>query len=91
MGGEGEERLAKGASGESRVGSLVRCGMSDRDVIVVGAGPAGSTAATVLARRGRDVLLLDRAEFPRDKVCGDGIPPGTVGILNDLGMSGRAA
>jgi geranylgeranyl reductase family protein len=61
--------------------------MSDRDVIVVGAGPAGSTAATVLARRGRDVLLLDRAEFPRDKVCGDGIPPGTVGILNDLGMA----
>ncbi|HXV13255.1 MAG TPA: NAD(P)/FAD-dependent oxidoreductase [Candidatus Krumholzibacteria bacterium] len=61
--------------------------MNDRDVIVVGAGPAGSTAASVLARRGRDVLLVDRAEFPRDKVCGDGIPPGTVGILNELGMA----
>lgn len=58
-----------------------------RDVIIVGAGPAGSTAATVLARRGRDVLLLDRAEFPRDKPCGDGIPPGTVGILNELGLA----
>lgn len=57
------------------------------DVIIVGAGPAGSTAAASLARRGRSVLLLDRAEFPRDKVCGDGIPPGTVGILNDLGMT----
>ena len=60
---------------------------SNCDVIVVGAGPAGSTAAIVLARAGRNVLLLDRAEFPRDKVCGDGIPPGTVGILNDLGMA----
>jgi geranylgeranyl reductase family protein len=56
------------------------------DVIVVGAGPAGSTAAASLARRGRDVLLLDRAVFPRDKPCGDGIPPGTVGILHDLGL-----
>jgi geranylgeranyl reductase family protein len=61
--------------------------MSVFDVIVVGAGPAGSTAAAVLARRGRDVVLLDRAPFPRDKVCGDGIPPGTVGILHDLGMA----
>jgi menaquinone-9 beta-reductase len=57
-----------------------------RDVVIVGAGPAGSSAAAALARRGRDVLLLDRAEFPRDKPCGDGIPPGTVAILNDLGM-----
>ena len=56
------------------------------DVIIVGAGPAGSTAAASLARRGRDVLLLDRAEFPRDKPCGDGIPPGTVAILHDLGL-----
>ncbi len=61
------------------------------DVIVVGAGPAGSTAAASLARRGRDVLLVDRAEFPRDKPCGDGIPPGTVGILHDLGMRDELA
>jgi len=60
--------------------------MSRHDVIVVGAGPAGATAAANLARRGHDVMLLDRATFPRDKTCGDGIPPGTVGILNDLGM-----
>ncbi|HET6347827.1 MAG TPA: FAD-dependent oxidoreductase, partial [Candidatus Krumholzibacteria bacterium] len=56
------------------------------DVIVVGAGPAGSAAAAALARRGRDVLMLDRAEFPRDKPCGDGIPPGTIGLLHDLGL-----
>jgi len=60
--------------------------MSTHDVIVVGAGPAGSTAAAALARRGRDVLLVDRAQFPRDKPCGDGIPPGTIGILHDLGL-----
>lgn len=60
--------------------------MSMHDVIVVGAGPAGSTAAASLARHGHDVLLVDRAEFPRDKPCGDGIPPGTVGVLHDLGL-----
>jgi len=58
----------------------------DADVIVVGAGPAGATAACDLARRGHDVLLLDRKAFPRDKTCGDGIPPGGIEILNELGM-----
>ncbi len=45
------------------------------DVIVVGAGPGGSTAATYLARAGVDVLLLEKSTFPRDKVCGDGLTP----------------
>lgn len=61
--------------------------MGGHDVIVVGAGPAGSVAAAVLARQGQDVLLLDRHLFPRDKACGDGIPPGTIEILNDMGMA----
>lgn len=45
----------------------------ERDVVVVGAGPSGSTAARGLASAGRDVLLLDRARFPRDKPCGGGV------------------
>ena len=43
------------------------------DAIVAGAGPAGSTAARILAREGASVLLLDRARFPRDKPCGGGV------------------
>lgn len=57
----------------------------DADVIVVGAGPAGSSAAAVLAARGIRVLLLDRARFPRDKPCGDYCNPGAVGLLRQLG------
>ena len=55
-------------------------------MIVCGAGPAGSVAATVLARGGARVLLVDRAKFPRDKLCGDTINPGTVAILRRLGL-----
>lgn len=56
------------------------------DVIVVGAGPAGSTAATYLARTGVDVLVLEKATFPRDKVCGDGLTPRGVKQLLALGV-----
>jgi geranylgeranyl reductase family protein len=58
------------------------------DVLVVGAGPAGSIAAIVLARAGARVRLVDRARFPRDKLCGDTINPGSLAILDRLGISG---
>jgi geranylgeranyl reductase family protein len=61
----------------------------DAEVIVVGAGPAGSTAATYLARSGLDVLLLEKSTFPREKVCGDGLTPRGVKQLIDLGIDTR--
>ena len=51
------------------------------DVLVVGAGPAGSTAAYRLAREGASVLLADRARFPRDKPCGGGLTMRAVRLL----------
>lgn len=58
----------------------------DADVIVVGAGPGGSATATHLAKRGLDVLLLEKTQFPREKVCGDGLTPRTVKELTLLGI-----
>jgi flavin-dependent dehydrogenase len=57
------------------------------DVIVVGAGPAGAVAATVLARAGARVRLLDRARFPRDKLCGDTVNPGALAELARLDLA----
>ncbi|WP_197373309.1 menaquinone reductase [Mycolicibacterium baixiangningiae] len=56
------------------------------DVVVVGAGPAGSAAAAWAARAGRDVLVVDAARFPRDKACGDGLTPRAVAELERLGL-----
>ncbi|WP_236980969.1 MULTISPECIES: menaquinone reductase [Mycobacterium] len=56
------------------------------DVVVVGAGPAGSAAAAWAARAGRDVLVVDSASFPRDKACGDGLTPRAVAELRQLGL-----
>lgn len=55
------------------------------DVIVAGAGPAGSSAATFLSRQGLKTLILDKAVFPRDKVCGDCLAPQALYWLNELG------
>lgn len=56
------------------------------DVVVVGAGPGGSAAAHFLSRRGLDVLLLDRADFPRDKTCGDGLTPRALRVLDEMDL-----
>jgi geranylgeranyl reductase family protein len=57
------------------------------DALVVGAGPAGSVAALVLARGGARVALVDKAEFPRDKACGDMVGPRGLQLLTDLGVA----
>ena len=58
------------------------------DVAVVGAGPAGAAAALAARRAGARVLLLDRADFPRDKPCGDGIAADALDVLARLGVTG---
>jgi flavin-dependent dehydrogenase len=60
------------------------------DVLIAGAGPAGTVAALLLARAGARVLLIDRARFPRDKLCGDTLNPGAVALLRRLGLAGGA-
>ena len=57
------------------------------DVAVVGAGPAGSAAAITLAQAGASVALVDKATFPRDKCCGDGLTTGALRLLEQLGVS----
>ena len=61
--------------------------MVDYDVIVVGAGPAGSSAAYYHAKAKRRVLLLDKTTFPRDKICGDGVTGKSLEILHDMGLT----
>jgi menaquinone-9 beta-reductase len=61
--------------------------MKQFDVAIVGAGPAGSSAAITLAQRGYHVALFDRAVFPRDKLCGDFVNPINWPVLDELGVS----
>ena len=60
------------------------------DIAVVGGGPAGTAAAITLARAGRDVVLVDKATFPRDKICGDGLTAGALRLLESLGLDPAA-
>jgi menaquinone-9 beta-reductase len=61
------------------------------DVLVVGAGPAGSAAAAWAAQAGLDVVLADKTSFPRDKACGDGLTPRAIAELDRLGLTGWLA
>lgn len=58
----------------------------DTEVLVIGAGPAGSGAALSLAGKGVQALVIDRARFPRDKACGDGLAPRSVAAFRRLGL-----
>jgi geranylgeranyl reductase family protein len=60
---------------------------ASRDVVVVGGGPAGAATAIFLERRGHDVLLVDEARFPRDKVCGDSVSPEGWTLLEAIGAA----
>src|SRR6478735_12073920 len=88
--GRGVRRSGKTRIGPTKDRSAVLPGAAGpdnaADVIVVGAGPAGATAATYLARSGVDVLLLEKSTFPREKVCGDGLTPRGVKQVLALGI-----
>ena len=62
-------------------GGIVEIAMQVADVIIIGGGPAGSTCAGKLAQGGLDVLIVDKAEFPRSKLCSGWITPG---VIDDL-------
>ncbi len=73
------------------IAHTVELGPTERaDVVVVGAGPGGAAAAAHLAARGRDVIVLEKDTFPRDKVCGDGLTPRVIRELLDLGLEDEA-
>ena len=65
-------------------------GVTYADAVVVGAGPGGATAGAWLAEAGRDVVVLEKESFPREKVCGDGLTPRAVKELYDLGLIDEA-
>ena len=63
----------------------------DVDLAIAGAGPAGAATALYAARAGMRVAIFDRATFPRDKLCGEGVMPPGRGILAELGLTARVA
>jgi menaquinone-9 beta-reductase len=81
------ERNPPAARASNGRAAVPRRPADEADVIVVGAGPAGSATAFYLAQAGLDVLLLEKSRFPREKVCGDGLTPRGVKALIGMGIS----
>lgn len=82
--------MAADATGAtSRRYGLANLRVKDVDIVVIGAGPAGSACAALCASAGRKVLMLEAARFPRDKVCGDCINPSAWPVLDRLGLISR--
>jgi len=79
------------AAGQRAQPMRTRAPGHDADAIVVGGGPAGAAAAARLAAQGFRTVLIDRASFPRDKVCGDFVGPAALAELADLGVAQAAA
>jgi flavin-dependent dehydrogenase len=69
---------------------MAQDGRSRVDVAISGAGPAGAIAALILARAGARVIVFDRSAFPRRKLCGDTVNPGSVALLRRLGVGAAA-
>lgn len=63
--------------------------VTDVDVLVIGAGPAGASAGYWLAKAGHDVLIVEKKIFPRDKTCGDGLTPRAVHQLDEMGLTSQ--
>jgi geranylgeranyl reductase family protein len=85
--GSGRQSRAPRSSSASRSGrQRAPRAAESADVIVVGAGPAGSAASYHLAAAGLDVLVLEKSSFPREKVCGDGLTPRAVKALTTMGV-----
>jgi geranylgeranyl reductase family protein len=87
--GSGRVQAAVASASAGSNSGAVDSGGSDSgraDVIVVGAGPAGSAVAYYLATAGLDVLMLEKSTFPREKVCGDGLTPRAVKALTGMGV-----
>src|SRR4029079_4683975 len=78
--------LTSSSGPTSATRSASRTASREVDVLVIGAGPGGSAAAYYLARQGVDVLLAEKATFPREKVCGDGLTPRGVLALERMGI-----
>src|SRR5688500_3871904 len=56
------------------------------DVAIVGGGPSGAATAHYLASKGHSVIVLEKKVFPREKTCGDGLTPGAVKVLDEMGL-----